>query len=354
MNTDQTSIKSKISNLISSQTYKKPHTRHITPKNILVLGAGSFGTACACLFARGNPLNNVVIYDYKDSRVDCINLNKKNPDYLSNINLPDNLTATTDPIKAFNVNVDFIFHSIPVQGSFEYLQNVKQYIDNVVEMKKNDYFQRIQKLTKNYFDDEKCDEFIDMNDAEKNPQHSQHSQHCPAISPSDPHDLQFIRPLVLICMSKGIHMQKLQCMHEIIDDIFGLHELHAISPTPDENEIEQKMGKNFRAMINMEKEIVEKNENDNKDDELVRLKKLDNRLQVMELMGLIRDEFGSHEGQDERNGLENEDKNEGKIPKGPLEGLFDATSAPPGQGLVLRRRVVAIFKSDTAFQSMAS
>jgi glycerol-3-phosphate dehydrogenase len=296
MNTDQTSIKSKISNLISSSTYKKPHTRHITPKNILVLGAGSFGTACACLFARGNPLNNVVIYDYKDSRVDCINLNKKNPDYLSNINLPDNLTATTDPIKAFNVDVDFIFHSIPVQGSFEYLQNVKQYIDNVVEMKKSDYFERIQKLKQHsksgmeshLFGDEKCDK---------------NDQHCPAISPLNPNDLQFIRPLVLICMSKGIHMQKLQCMHEIIDDIFGLHELHAISPTPDQNEMETQMGKNFRAMINMEKEILERNENDNKDDELVRLEKLNNRLQVMELMGLIRDEFGNHEGQDERNGL---------------------------------------------------
>jgi len=249
------SIKERIS--LASHQQRKAHSQSITPKSILVLGAGSFGTACACLFSRANPLNKVVIYDYKPKRVESINTLHKNPDYLTDIPLPDNLTATTDPENAFNVDVDFIFHSIPVQVSVEYLEKIKLHIDRIVKLKQESYNDRLATLKNKK-------EFITPSDDEKQ-NDEQYSS-----SATNPRDLQFIRPLVLICMSKGIHMQKLKCMHEVIDEILGLHQLHSIPPTP------KNVSLTLRQLAKPAHVV----------DETITLAKLDQRAKEMDLMQL--------------------------------------------------------------------
>lgn len=66
-----------------------------TTEHITVLGAGSFGTAIGCMFARNG--HHVVVLDRSAERVESINTKHVNPDYLSNVRLPPTFTATTDP-----------------------------------------------------------------------------------------------------------------------------------------------------------------------------------------------------------------------------------------------------------------
>lgn len=133
---------------------------------ITVLGAGSFGTAMGTLFARQHPKRRVVLYDYKQERVDFINTNHKNPDYLKDTALPPNIVATTDPQVAFTAQTQYIFHAIPVQKSLEYLLQIKPHVvKNIIK---------------------------------------------PQLLP---------KPLVFISMSKGIHCEKLTLMSEIMKEM---------------------------------------------------------------------------------------------------------------------------------------
>ncbi len=94
-------------------------------ERICVLAAGSFGTAIGSMFARnGHP---VIVLDRNESRVKAINEDHKNPDYLSDLTLPTNLTATTDPVEAFK-DATMVFHAVPIQGSRKYLEQFKEYI----------------------------------------------------------------------------------------------------------------------------------------------------------------------------------------------------------------------------------
>lgn len=107
------------------------------------------------MFARNG--HTVVMLDRNAGRCETINADHVNPDYLTDITLPHNITATTDPDEAFQ-NIDYIFHAIPIQVSESYL---KQFIGKI------------------------------NNDTP------------------------------IICMSKGIHNESLKFMNDIIMDIFG-------------------------------------------------------------------------------------------------------------------------------------
>lgn len=65
------------------------------PEVITVLGAGSFGTAIASMFARNG--HKVIILDRDAERAEMINKDHKNRDYLTDCTLPSNLRATVDP-----------------------------------------------------------------------------------------------------------------------------------------------------------------------------------------------------------------------------------------------------------------
>jgi glycerol-3-phosphate dehydrogenase len=56
----------------------------------------------------------VVILTRSKETADEINLHHRNPNYLSDFELPTNITATINPQEALQ-NVDYIVHSIPIQ-----------------------------------------------------------------------------------------------------------------------------------------------------------------------------------------------------------------------------------------------
>jgi glycerol-3-phosphate dehydrogenase (NAD(P)+) len=93
-------------------------------EKVVILGAGSFGTAIGAVFARnGHP---VVILDRKEDRCKTINETHKNPSYVSSFELPPSLTATVDPEAAFE-GCSLIFHAIPIQVRFYLYVSVKPF-----------------------------------------------------------------------------------------------------------------------------------------------------------------------------------------------------------------------------------
>ncbi|WP_278721499.1 NAD(P)H-dependent glycerol-3-phosphate dehydrogenase [Corynebacterium matruchotii] len=76
-----------------------PHTtNHHTPEHIAVMGAGSWGTTLAKVFADAG--STVTIWARRPQIADTINTHHHNPDYLPGIQLPTTLTATTNPTHA--------------------------------------------------------------------------------------------------------------------------------------------------------------------------------------------------------------------------------------------------------------
>ncbi len=67
--------------------------------NIAVIGAGSWGTALAHVLAQNG--NSVVLWARKEEVVAGINKHHRNPRYLSNVVLHNNITATTSHEQAF-------------------------------------------------------------------------------------------------------------------------------------------------------------------------------------------------------------------------------------------------------------
>lgn len=91
---------------------------------MVTCGGGSFGTAMANLLARnGYPVSLLV---RKPWVCDEINQEHRNPKYLSEYLLPDNLTATTDPVEAFR-DAKLCVHAIPVQSTRQFIADVKDY-----------------------------------------------------------------------------------------------------------------------------------------------------------------------------------------------------------------------------------
>ena len=104
-------------------------------EKVTILGAGSFGTAIAVLFAR-NGIPTYVL-DRSQARCDHINAHHRNPDYLTTSELPPNIVATTDSAEAFK-DTQLVFHAVPVQHSRAYLQDHKSFIGStpIVSMSK--------------------------------------------------------------------------------------------------------------------------------------------------------------------------------------------------------------------------
>jgi hypothetical protein len=107
----------------ANQISKNQNKMSADLEKVVILGAGSFGTAIGSIFARiGHP---VVILDRNEvtitlsarmhtekrcshiliaivqDRCKCINETHQNPTYVKDFVLPDTLTATTDPEVAF-------------------------------------------------------------------------------------------------------------------------------------------------------------------------------------------------------------------------------------------------------------
>jgi glycerol-3-phosphate dehydrogenase (NAD(P)+) len=80
--------------------------------HIAVMGAGSWGTAFALVLADAG--NDVVLWGRREQLCDTINDKRQNLDYLPGIDLPEQITATPDPVVALT-GADVVILAIPSQ-----------------------------------------------------------------------------------------------------------------------------------------------------------------------------------------------------------------------------------------------
>ena len=82
-------------------------------KVVAVIGAGAFGTAMATVATRNN--HEVRLWARRPEMVDHINTKRRNPDYVSEFDLLDNLTAVKT-IEAALDGADVMILCLPVQS----------------------------------------------------------------------------------------------------------------------------------------------------------------------------------------------------------------------------------------------
>ena len=92
---------------------------------LVVMGAGSWGTTIAKVIADAG--NEVVLWSRRDEVAIEINETKRNSDYLPGIDLPSNLTATSDLAFALN-DAEQIYLAIPSQSLRQSLESWTEFI----------------------------------------------------------------------------------------------------------------------------------------------------------------------------------------------------------------------------------
>ena len=96
--------------------------------NIIILGAGIFGTAIANELAV-NPNNKVLLYCRRSEQIDEINLQNTNKKYFPNKHLSKNLKATSDTNRISCS--DIILIALPSSVLSQTLISLKSYIKKV-------------------------------------------------------------------------------------------------------------------------------------------------------------------------------------------------------------------------------
>lgn len=86
--------------------------------NVAVMGAGSWGTTLAKVFADAG--NAVTLWARRQALATTINETHENPDYLRGIPLPEAIEATADPAAAFE-GADIVIFAVPSQTMRENL-----------------------------------------------------------------------------------------------------------------------------------------------------------------------------------------------------------------------------------------
>jgi glycerol-3-phosphate dehydrogenase (NAD(P)+) len=89
---------------------------------VAFIGAGSWGTATAALVAR-NGTHDAVLWARRSELAETINLYHENPEYLPNVALPDELSATNDLEEALD-STDVIVMGVPSHGFRSVLKDV--------------------------------------------------------------------------------------------------------------------------------------------------------------------------------------------------------------------------------------
>lgn len=95
-------------------------------KNISIIGSGSWGTALGIHLVKLG--NNIKIWSYSKEEADMIN-NEKKCKFLPNINIPDNISCTTDFKEAIEKS-QMILLAVPSKAVREVLIKCKKYIEN--------------------------------------------------------------------------------------------------------------------------------------------------------------------------------------------------------------------------------
>mmetsp|Transcript_13438 Transcript_13438/g.27194 ORF Transcript_13438/g.27194 Transcript_13438/m.27194 type:complete len:448 (+) Transcript_13438:99-1442(+) len=102
---------------------------HVTGR-ITIMGGGSFGASMA--ISAASKGNNVTLFVRRQELADEINLQRSHPRF-QGIVLSDNIKATTSPMEAFGVGTedekpDLIIHAVPVQASRRFLTSIKEHL----------------------------------------------------------------------------------------------------------------------------------------------------------------------------------------------------------------------------------
>lgn len=87
-----------------------------------ILGGGAFSLALSKVLFDKNI--STTLYVRNQTVADCINTNHYHPKYLSDLQLPVSLRATSNEIDALK-DVDYIIHAVPMQSSREFLMKMK-------------------------------------------------------------------------------------------------------------------------------------------------------------------------------------------------------------------------------------
>ncbi|MGI6718263.1 MAG: NAD(P)H-dependent glycerol-3-phosphate dehydrogenase [Bacteroidales bacterium] len=95
--------------------------------NIVIAGAGAFGTALANALCENSKLS-VRLLSIEKHVVDNINMDSKNEQYFPNIILSPKLKATTN--NSILEKADFLFLAVPSSVLIPYINQLKQYISN--------------------------------------------------------------------------------------------------------------------------------------------------------------------------------------------------------------------------------
>lgn len=93
--------------------------------HFVVMGGGSFGLAMASVIAFRGVNTTILVRDKGTAEI--INTERRHPTYLSDLQLPDHVAASTDH-KTVLRSADYIIHAVPVQFSRSYLKKVRKYI----------------------------------------------------------------------------------------------------------------------------------------------------------------------------------------------------------------------------------
>ena len=93
------------------------------PQKVCVLGGGNFGTAMAFLAA--SKSHSVRWYCRDPKQASTINTTRRNPRYLSDIELPEGLQATADVAEALE-GATLVISALPAQATPHFIENIEE------------------------------------------------------------------------------------------------------------------------------------------------------------------------------------------------------------------------------------
>jgi len=89
-------------------------TKNMFDKKIAVVGAGAWGTALAIILSQKIPShNNILLWCFEKETVDEIEMNRTNTDFLSDVDIPQNIIPVSDFSEIRNA--DIIVNAVPTQ-----------------------------------------------------------------------------------------------------------------------------------------------------------------------------------------------------------------------------------------------
>lgn len=95
-------------------------------ENVVVLGAGSWGTALAIVLAENG--HNTLIWSHREEQANEINTMHTNKKYLPNTVLPESLRATSD-LQVAAQHGSTIVMAVPTKGIREVCVNISRYLE---------------------------------------------------------------------------------------------------------------------------------------------------------------------------------------------------------------------------------